>query len=77
MSLAALAWEQTFSGFFDAMGTPIVRGRPLNDRDAARCFHVAIVSEGFARKFFKNEDPIGKHFGKGGMMYAGDYEIVA
>jgi predicted permease len=69
-------WTRVTAGFFDAMGTPIVRGRPLNDQDTARSRRVAVVSEDFARKFFRKEDPIGKHFGKGGMMYAGDYEIV-
>jgi len=69
-------WTRVTSGFFDAMGESIIKGRPLNDQDTARSFHVAVVSEGFARKFFKDEDPIGKHFGKGGLMYAGDYEIV-
>jgi predicted permease len=69
-------WTRVTAGFFDAMGTPIVRGRPLNDEDTSRSLHVAVVSQGFARKFFKNEDPIGKHFGKNGMMYARDYQIV-
>jgi predicted permease len=69
-------WTRVTAGFFNAMGTPIVKGRPLDDQDTSRSRHVAVVSEGFARKFFKNEDPIGKHFGKSGMMYAGDYEIV-
>jgi len=70
------AWSRVSSGFFGTIGTPIVKGRPLNEQDTARSRHVAVVNEGFAQKFFKNEDPIGKHFGKGGTMYAGDYEIV-
>jgi predicted permease len=69
-------WSRVSSGFFATMGTPIVRGRPLNDQDTARSRHVAVVNEGFARKFFKKEDPLGKHFGKGGTIYAGDYEVV-
>jgi hypothetical protein len=69
-------WTRVTSGFFDAMGEAIIKGRPLNDQDTARSRHVAVVSEAFARKFFKDEDPIGKHFGKGGLMYAGDYELV-
>jgi predicted permease len=69
-------WSRVSSGFFETMGTPIIKGRPLNNQDTGRSRHVAVVNEGFARKFFKKEDPIGKHFGKGGAMYAGDYEIV-
>jgi predicted permease len=69
-------WTRVTSGFFDAMGESIIKGRPLNDQDTARSLHVAVVGEGFARKFFKDEDPIGRHFGKGGLMYAGDYVIV-
>jgi hypothetical protein len=36
---------------------------------------VAVINEAFARKFFKNEDPLRKHFGRwvGG---AGQYEVV-
>ena len=37
---------------------------------------MAVVNEAFARKFFKNEDPIGKHLGKNTPGYAGEYEIV-
>jgi ABC-type antimicrobial peptide transport system permease subunit len=37
---------------------------------------VAVVNEAFAGKFFKNEDPIGKHFGREGIGSERQYEIV-
>jgi ABC-type antimicrobial peptide transport system permease subunit len=37
---------------------------------------VAIVNPAFVKKFFPNEDPIGRHFGNGGQQFAGSYEIV-
>jgi len=69
-------WARVVPGFFDVIGNPIIKGRPIDERDKAGAQHVAVVNEAFARNFFKNEDPIGKHFGKGGMEYANDYEIV-
>jgi hypothetical protein len=35
-----------------------------------------VVNEAFARRFFKNENPIGKHFGPDKIQYATKYEIV-
>jgi len=69
-------WARVLPGFFDVIGNHIVKGRPINEQDTAGSPHVAVINEAFARRFFKNEDPIGKHFGKGGMKYANDYEIV-
>ena len=69
-------WARVVPGFFDVIGDPIINGRPIDERDKAGSQHVAVINEAFARKFFKNEDPIGKHFGKGGTEYANDYEIV-
>jgi predicted permease len=69
-------WARVVPGFFEVIGNRIVRGRPIDERDTAGSQHIAVINEAFARKFFKNQDPIGKHFGKGGMEYANDYEIV-
>ncbi len=58
------SWDRVTGRYFDAIGTPIVKGRGISEQDTAASRHVAVISEAFARKFFKNEDPIGKHFGQ-------------
>jgi predicted permease len=68
--------DRVTAGYFDAIGNPIVRGRAISERDSATSRHVAVVNEAFARKFFKDEDPIGKHFGRNEIRAAGQYEIV-
>jgi predicted permease len=62
---SSAAWDRVTAGYFDVIGTPIVRGRGISRQDTAATRKVAVISEGFARKFFRNEDPIGKHFGRG------------
>jgi putative ABC transport system permease protein len=47
-------------GYFRTMGIPLLKGRTLSDRDVAGAPWVIVVSESFARRFFPNEDPIGK-----------------
>jgi predicted permease len=58
------AWDRVSAGYFDVVGTPIVKGRGITDQDSSLSRHVAVVNEAFARKFFPNEDPIGRHFGR-------------
>jgi predicted permease len=57
------AWDRVTAGYFDTIGTPIIKGRGITEQETASSRHVAVVNEAFARKFFRNEDPIGKHFG--------------
>jgi predicted permease len=69
------SWDRVTAGYFDVIGTAILRGRGISEQDTAASRHVAVISEAFARKFFRNEDPIGKHFGRTPET-SRDYEIV-
>jgi len=63
-------------GFFDAVGANIAQGRFLTEQDTATTRKVAVVNEAFAKRFFKNQNPIGQHFGPGKIKYSSTYEIV-
>jgi putative ABC transport system permease protein len=65
---------------FNTLRIPILRGRDFASTDTGTSPYVAIVSEGFARKYFPGEDPIGKHITPGlsdGVHKKGPYEIIA
>src|SRR5207245_9695455 len=69
-------WDRVTSRYFSAVGQPSLRGRAISEQDTADSQHVAVINEAFAQRFFRNEDPIGKHFGQHGMGSERDYEIV-
>ncbi len=62
--------------FFDSVGAKIVLGRPITEEDTAATRSVAVVNEAFVKKFFKDQNPIGQHFGPNKIEYSGNYEIV-
>lgn len=47
-------------GYFSAIGTLILRGRPFLDSDTADSQPVAVISKTLADQFYPGEDPIGK-----------------
>jgi hypothetical protein len=51
-------------------------GRPITDGDTANTLNVAVVNEAFVKRFFKNQNPIGQHFGIDRLRYASTYEII-
>ncbi|WP_446742806.1 ABC transporter permease [Silvibacterium acidisoli] len=63
-------------GFFEAIGDRIVMGRPITKQDTAASRKVVVINQAFAKKFFKNQSPIGQHFGLNSPSHAGDWEIV-
>jgi putative ABC transport system permease protein len=47
-------------GYFQVLQTPLRRGRFFNDGDTATSPQVAIINDALARKYWPNEDPVGK-----------------
>lgn len=47
-------------GYFETIGTPLVRGREFTDRDRADTRPVVIVNESLARRAFGDENPVGR-----------------
>jgi len=69
-------WARVMPGFFETIGAKIVLGRPITDEDTAATRHVAVVNQAFARRFFKDQNPVGQHFGPDKIKYSATFEIV-
>jgi len=52
-------WAAT-TDYFSTMKIPIIRGRFFDDRDTMESQPVAIIDETMARKYWPDEDPVGK-----------------
>ena len=48
-------------GYFSTMGTPILLGREIEPQDSGNGPRAAVINQAFARQFFSNSNPIGKH----------------
>jgi predicted permease len=70
------SWNRVGARYFETIGTPIVRGRVIDERDTADSPHVAVINETFAARYLPNQDPIGLRFGKDEPGRADDYEII-
>jgi predicted permease len=69
-------WARVMPGFFETLGAKIVRGRSMEEQDTPSTRPVAVVNEAFVRRFFKDQNPIGQHFGMNRIQYARSFEIV-
>ena len=70
------SWVRVSDGYFESIGSKIVKGRSITEQDTATTRIVAVVNQTFAKKFFKDEDPIGKHFGDLEEKFASAFEVV-
>jgi putative ABC transport system permease protein len=55
--------------YFAAIGTPVLRGRPILESDTAESAPVTLINRAMAQKYWPNEDPIGKQVGPGSARY--------
>lgn len=62
--------------YFQVMGIPVVAGRPFVAADRAGATGVALINQALARRFFPDEDPVGKRVRFGVMGQPRDWEIV-
>jgi ABC-type antimicrobial peptide transport system permease subunit len=50
----------TAPGFFQTMGVPVLLGRDFSESDHASSERVVIINEAFARRYFRNGNPLSK-----------------
>ena len=69
-------WARVMPNFFETIGAKMALGRSITDDDTATTRKVAVINEAFAKRFFKNQNPVGQHFGIDKIQYSATFEIV-
>jgi predicted permease len=69
------AYRLALPGYFATMGMQLQRGREIEDRDTAATQPVAVVNEYMAKRYWPNEDPVGKHFAMDNPAKAGAEKV--
>jgi predicted permease len=74
-------------GYFQILGTPLLKGRTFDARDNETGARVVIINEAMAKRFWPNQDPIGRQIKVGvpdgktceivGVVKTGKYRILA
>jgi putative ABC transport system permease protein len=67
-------YRLTSSGYFMAMGIPLLRGRLFDERDGPNAPPAAVISQALAQKYFPGADPIGHTIQFGNMD--GDLRLI-
>ncbi len=57
-------WEATDESvsedYFQTLGVPLLHGRVFSEDDVSAARHVMVINQAFARRYFPNEDPLGR-----------------
>jgi len=64
----SLEYSAVGPNYFEAMQTPIVRGRPITAADRDSAPQVAVVNETFVRRYWPGLDPIGRRVNMNGWL---------
>lgn len=65
-------FQPVTSDYFQAMGIPLLRGRPFSDADMRPSPEVVIINDALASRFFSDDDPLGKQIQLLGNRYLGN-----
>lgn len=53
-------WRSVSAHYFRALGIPVLRGRVLTDADLGNAARVVVINQSMARKYWKDQDPVGQ-----------------
>jgi macrolide transport system ATP-binding/permease protein len=74
--VAGPSWLRVGPHYFETVGTRLLQGRVIDERDRPGAPLAAVVNEAFARRYFPKGNALGQHFGTGDVKHGGDFEIV-
>lgn len=73
----SVASDAVAPGYFSTVGIPILRGREIGAQDTSSSTRVVVINEALAKRFFPNQDPIGRTFTLSNPKYRNQpFEIV-
>ena len=75
-TIGELVQSAVTPGFFETLRVPLRLGRYPERTDASRAMQSVSINEAFAKRYFPNENPIGRRFCTGPAGTAKCYEIV-
>ncbi|HEU5401794.1 MAG TPA: ABC transporter permease [Terriglobales bacterium] len=62
--------------YLQALGVPLIRGRYFTDQDTEKSTPVLLVSESLAKRYFPNQDPLGKRLKWGPAEVTGTWRTI-
>jgi putative ABC transport system permease protein len=71
-----ITYQKAGADYFRTVRIPIVKGRAFSGADAEDAPRVAVISEALARRYFPNEDPLGRRVKVGAAESAPWHTIV-
>ena len=69
-------WTRSTPDYFRVMDIPLRRGRFFDERDAAGAAPTVIINETMARRFWRDEDPLGRRIKYGTLASQGPWMTI-